>query len=210
MYLIIFPTVDEASIPFPCTYYQSTLDSSLLIVLDHESLSRNPSLLDEVLLYNSYEKQELPRRIHEEILSRLQQAYGQVEDTIMSDVINIIRQKQEEVFKSYRTSIVASLSQSNLEESSRQEDPLFTRFERLESMVVEPPLLEDENILPFTQDIEAGFSLEPAPQSTLIYNSGNSSGVLSQSQAVEEKNEFLINPNDVSQDWSKEFNLYWP
>jgi hypothetical protein len=95
-------------------------------------------------MYKSYEQHELAKRVREKVTDRLQREYGQIEDRILSDVVNIIRKEQEEVFKDYKTSIAAKESDTRHSELSQTASPATHRFDNLESVVAPPPFLDHE------------------------------------------------------------------
>ncbi|KAI1123194.1 hypothetical protein F5Y10DRAFT_252291 [Nemania abortiva] len=91
IYLILFPETAESDIPSP--YYE------------FQTLSDPGHPLDLMTEYEAYLQRELPPRVREQLEIRIEQALNPVEEALRVQIVEVVRDMQLELFRSFRSSI---------------------------------------------------------------------------------------------------------
>ncbi|KAI0096227.1 hypothetical protein GGR51DRAFT_543873 [Nemania sp. FL0031] len=91
VYLILFPETAESEIPSPYYEFQTLNDPG------------HPQ--DLMMEYEEYLQRELPPRVREQLEIRIEQALDPIEETLRGQIVEIVRDMQLELFRSFRSSI---------------------------------------------------------------------------------------------------------
>lgn len=153
VYRILFPQEDEATYPSP---YCDTEPA-------YEETSRSPGSQD-LSEFEAFSRTELPRLVRRELENAIEAASQPIEETLKSQLIDIVRNCQAQLFPSYQqrrcasaTPILANAALPTMKREESQQS--FTSAPRAEpsiaALMMPPPPVQDLASVPSRLDTQA-------------------------------------------------------